>query len=76
MVFYTDANDQCIGAVFNQPCLDRDSPVPDVLEEVPLYFLSHRLSKTQQRWSVIEKETHHYACLAKIRLLLELSSSY
>lgn len=30
--------------------------MPGVPEEVPIYFLSHRLSKTQQRWPVIEKE--------------------
>ena len=30
--------------------------MPGVPEEVPIYFLSHRLSETQQRWPVIEKE--------------------
>ena len=56
MVLYTDASDRCIGAVLMQPCPDKDGPVPGVPEEVPLYFLSHRLSETQQRWPVIEKE--------------------
>ena len=46
-VLYTDASDRCIGAVLTQPCPDKDGPVPGVPEEVPLYFLSHRLSETQ-----------------------------
>ena len=39
-----------------QPCPDKDDLVPGVSEEVPMYFLSHWLSETQQRWPVIEKE--------------------
>ena len=56
MILYTDASDKCIGAVLTQPCTDKDGPVPSVLEEVPIYFLSHRLSETQLRWLAIEKE--------------------
>ena len=32
--------------------------MPGVPEEVPIYFLSHKLSPTQQRWPVIEKEAY------------------
>lgn len=58
MVLYTDASDRCIGVVLTQSCPDRDGPVPNIPEEVPVYFLSHRLSETQQRWPVIEKEAY------------------
>ena len=30
----------------------------NIPEEVPVNFLSHRLSETQQRWPVIEKEAY------------------
>ena len=43
-------------AVLMQMCPDKDGPVPWMPEEVTIYFLSHRLSWTQQRWPVIEKE--------------------
>ena len=56
MVLYTDASDRCIEAVLMQPCPDKDGPVLGVPEEIPIYFLSHWLSETQQRWPVIEKE--------------------
>ena len=58
MILYTDASDQCIGACLTQPCPERDGPIPGVPEEVPIYFLSHKLSPTQQRWPVIEKEAY------------------
>ena len=50
MILYTDASDQCIGACLTQPCPERDGPIPGVPEEVTIYFLSHKLSPTQQRW--------------------------
>ena len=56
IILYTDASNRCIGAVLMQPCPDKDGLVLGVPEEVPIYFLSHRLSETQQRWPVIEKE--------------------
>lgn len=56
MALYTDASDKCIGVILTQPCPDKDGQVLGIPEEVPIYFLSHRLSETQQRWSVIEKE--------------------
>ena len=53
-VLYTDASDGCIGACLTQTVDD---------EERPIYFLSHKLTPTQGRWSVIEKEAFaiHYA---------------
>ena len=54
-VLYTDASNTCIGA-----CLTQKT---DQGEEKPIYFLSHKLSPTQTRWSTIEKEGFaiHYA---------------
>ena len=46
-VLYTDASDTCICACLTQVCNG---------EEKPIYYLSHKLSRTQCRWSVIEKE--------------------
>ena len=41
--------------------------VPRVPEEVPIYFLSYRLSETQHRWPVIEKEA--FAILYSVQKL-------
>ena len=46
-ILYTDASDTCIGACLVQVHND---------QEVPVYFLSHKLSKSAQKWSVVEKE--------------------
>lgn len=46
MVLYIDARDQCIGAVLTQSRPYREGPVPSTPDEVPVYFLSHRLTKT------------------------------
>ena len=46
---YTDASDTCIGACLTQIC---DG------EEKPLYYLSHKLSKSQCKWSTVEKEAY------------------
>ena len=53
-VLYTDASDSCIGACLTQEC-DGD--------EKPIYYLSHKLSKSQCKWSVVEKEAFaiHFA---------------
>ena len=59
-VLYTDASDTCIGA-----CLTQEKKVEGSEEsiETPIYFLSHKLSSSQVKWSVIEKEAFaiHYA---------------
>lgn len=44
-ILYTDATDKCIGAIFTQPYPNREGPVPGIPEEVPVYFLSHRLRR-------------------------------
>ena len=53
-VLYTDASDTCIGACLTQEC-DGD--------EKPIYYLSHKLSRSQCKWSVVEKEAFaiHFA---------------
>ena len=57
---YTDASDFCIGACLTQQFFD-ETKKREV--EKPIYFLSHKLSDTQTRWSTIEKEAYaiHYA---------------
>ncbi len=62
---YTDASGTCIGACLTQAC-DSDSDLerlPNVSNEKPIYYLSHKLSKTQCKWSTVEKEAYaiHYA---------------
>ena len=47
---YTDASNLCIGACLTQ--------LSDEGEELPVYFISHKLSDTQTRWSTIEKEAY------------------
>ena len=46
---YTDASDTCIGACLTQTC---DG------EEKPIYYLSHKLSRTQCKWSTVEIEAY------------------
>ena len=58
MILYIDASDQCIGTCLTQLCPENDSPFPGIPEEIPIYFISHKLSSTQQRWPVIEKEAY------------------
>ena len=57
-ILYTDASDKCIGA-----CLAQEVEGPEGVEQKPIYFLSHKLSKTQMKWPIIEKEAYaiHYA---------------
>ena len=59
-VLYVDASDTCIGCCLAQP-VDENSDDgaqenPYFKNEQPIYFLSHRLSKSQCKWPIIEKE--------------------
>ena len=54
---YTDASDSAIGAVLVQDCGPEDSIVPGIPNEKPIHFYSHKLNKTQRKWSTIERET-------------------
>lgn len=64
-LLYTDASQSCIGACLTQPCdaTDATGTEPSIPNEKPIYYLSHRLSETQTRWSTIEKEAFaiHFA---------------
>ena len=55
---YTDASNSCIGACLTQACEDEENVLPNVKNEKPIYYLSHKLSKTQCKWSTIEKEAY------------------
>ena len=60
---YTDASGTCIGACLTQSCDMADDKIPNVSNEKPIYYLSHKLSKTQCKWSTVEKEAYaiHFA---------------
>ncbi|MCG8033371.1 MAG: DDE-type integrase/transposase/recombinase [Candidatus Thiodiazotropha taylori] len=62
-ILYTDASHDCIGACLTQPCDDVLGSDPCERNERPIYYLSHKLSDTQTRWSTIEKEAFaiHFA---------------
>ncbi len=62
-VLYTDASDKCIGSCLTQ--LVPDDNAPEKVIEKPIYFLSHRLSDTQTRWSTIEKELTPFTTVYK-----------
>ena len=48
-ILYTDASDTCIGSFLTQTCEG---------EEKPIYYLSHKLSRSQCKWSTVEKEAY------------------
>lgn len=60
---YTDASNSYIGTCLTQSCDENEEILPNVKNEKPIYYLSHKLSKTQCKWSTIEKEAFaiHYA---------------
>ena len=53
---YTDASNSCIRACLTQACNENEGFLSNVKNEKPVYYLSHKLSKTQCVWSTIEKE--------------------
>ncbi|VDI05237.1 Hypothetical predicted protein [Mytilus galloprovincialis] len=66
-VLYTDASNDTIGACLTQPCEEEETHLSCLRKEKPIYFLSHKLSDTQSRWSTIEKEAFkHSLCLQKL----------
>ena len=62
-VLYTDASNSCIGSCLTQENDSQEGTLPNVKNEKPIYYLSHKLSKTQCKWSTIEKEAFaiHYS---------------
>ena len=62
-ILYTDASNSCVGACLTQACDEEGEVVPGIRNEKPIYYLSHKLSDTQKRWSTIEKEAFgiHFA---------------
>jgi hypothetical protein len=74
-ILYTDASNDCIGACLTQPIDDQSDCIPNVRNEKPIYYLSHRLSETQTRWSTIEKEAFAiYYALQKLDSYLHNAS--
>lgn len=53
---YTNASQSAIGACLTQPC-DEPFDNPNIRNEKPLFFLSHKHSDTETRWSVVEKRS-------------------
>lgn len=62
-VLYADASDKAIGACLVQEVENNNQIEPGVKNKKTIYFLSHKLSETQQRWYAVEKEAFaiHYA---------------
>ncbi|MEW8546530.1 MAG: reverse transcriptase domain-containing protein [Candidatus Thiodiazotropha sp.] len=61
-VLYVDSSDTCIGACLAQPDEENETAEsqanPYFKNEKPIYFLSHRLSRSQCKWPIIEKECY------------------
>ena len=55
-ILYTDASNDCICTCLTQPCDDASDNKTNVKNEKPIYYLYHKLSDTQTRWSTVEKE--------------------
>ena len=69
MVQYTDASYQCIRTCLTQPCPERDGP-NKIPEEMPIYFLSDRLSLSSSSLEVTcDWEGCYNVCLRKFKLL-------
>lgn len=69
MTLYTDASDTWIGACLTQPCPRQDGLIAEVIKEIPIYFLFHKLSPTQQGWPITENKVAY----ASVRALQKLN---
>ena len=60
---YTDASGTCIGACLTQAAETEDPHFHNVPNEKSIYYLSHKLSRTQCKWSTVEKKAFaiHFA---------------
>ena len=67
---YTDASDSAIGAVLVQACGPEESIIPGIPNEKHIHIYSHKLSKTQRKWSTLEREAF------SIKMALEKFNSY
>ena len=70
---YTDASENCIGAALSQEQedIDEDGNGTGEMVEKPIYFLTHKLSPTQCRYSTIERECYAiYYALQKLHTYL------
>ena len=65
-VLYTDSSDTCIGACLTQECDGHEKPI---------YYLSHKLSRSQCKLSVVEKKgLCDPFCSSEVRLLFAQQS--
>lgn len=46
------------GVCLTQHCPEQDGMTNAVREEIAIYFLSHKLTLTQQKWPVIKKKAY------------------
>lgn len=57
-ILYTDSSDYAIGAALVQEMAEEEDfeSVPGCKNEKPIHFISKKLSKSQSKWPIIEKE--------------------
>jgi hypothetical protein len=74
-ILYTDASDKSIGACLVQPAYRDEKPIlHNVPNERPIYFLSHKLSKRQSKWPIVQKEAYAiYYAVQKLKFYLHNS---
>jgi hypothetical protein len=67
LILYTDASQ------YAQPAVENEEDIlPGISSERPIYFLSHNLSKSQRKWSTIEKMAYAiYYTIQKLKFYLE-----
>ena len=68
---YTDASDYGIGGYICQLIKSRDDQGNEIITEQPIAFMSKSLTKTERRWTTVEKECYAiYMTLKKYEYLL------